>query len=75
MILAACAYFGVRASASVVIGDIGADVQAASAAGARGVLVPTPRTLASEVDRADEVARDLLEAVTRAIAPAVEVST
>jgi HAD superfamily hydrolase (TIGR01662 family) len=46
-----------------VIGDIGADVAAARAAGARGVLVPTPVTRASEVAAAVQVARDLAGAV------------
>jgi phosphoglycolate phosphatase-like HAD superfamily hydrolase len=46
-----------------VIGDIGADVEAARAAGARGVLVPTPLTRREEIEAADEVAPDLLSAV------------
>jgi histidinol-phosphate phosphatase family protein len=47
----------------VVIGDIGADVEAAAAAGARGVLVPTPATRREEVEAAPEVASSLGEAV------------
>jgi HAD superfamily hydrolase (TIGR01662 family) len=47
----------------VVIGDIGRDVEAAHAAGARGILVPTARTRADEVRRAPEVAADLTAAV------------
>jgi beta-phosphoglucomutase-like phosphatase (HAD superfamily) len=47
----------------VVIGDIGADVQAAAAAGARGILVPTSVTRAEEIDAAPEVASSLREAV------------
>jgi phosphoglycolate phosphatase-like HAD superfamily hydrolase len=46
-----------------VVGDIGADVEAARAAGARGVLVPTPRTRPEEVAAAPEVAPDLAAAV------------
>jgi beta-phosphoglucomutase-like phosphatase (HAD superfamily) len=46
-----------------VIGDIGADVDAARAAGARGVLVPTLRTRSEEVAAASEVAPDLEAAV------------
>jgi HAD superfamily hydrolase (TIGR01662 family) len=46
-----------------VIGDIGADVEAARAAGARGILVPTPQTRHEEVRAADEVAVDLESAV------------
>jgi len=47
-----------------VVGDIGADVGAALAAGARPVLVPTAVTLQAEVDAAPETAADLLAAVT-----------
>jgi histidinol-phosphate phosphatase family protein len=61
------ARLGVEPGACVVIGDIGADVEAARAAGARGILVPTPRTRRAEVDAADEVARDLEAAVERAL--------
>ncbi|MDX6722410.1 MAG: hypothetical protein QOD73_814, partial [Solirubrobacteraceae bacterium] len=39
------------------------DVEAARAAGARGVLVPTPRTLQEEVAAAPERAGDLEGAV------------
>jgi HAD superfamily hydrolase (TIGR01662 family) len=47
----------------VVVGDIGADVEAALAAGARPVLVPNRATRAEEVAAAPEVAPDLLAAV------------
>ncbi|MFF0459086.1 D-glycero-alpha-D-manno-heptose-1,7-bisphosphate 7-phosphatase [Streptomyces mexicanus] len=47
----------------VVIGDIGADVEAARRAGAQGVLVPTPVTRPEETAAADHVAPDLLTAV------------
>jgi histidinol-phosphate phosphatase family protein len=63
LILAAAARLGVDPARCVVIGDIGADVQAARAAGARGVLVPTPTTLHDEVRDAPEVAPDLAGAV------------
>ena len=46
-----------------MIGDIGADVEAARAAGARGVLVPTSTTRREEIEAAAEVAPDLLSAV------------
>ena len=46
-----------------MVGDIGADVEAARAAGARGVLVPTPRTRRDEVAAAPDVAPDLASAV------------
>ena len=48
-----------------LIGDIGADVEAARAAGARPILVPTAATRPKEVDAAPEVASDLSEAVGR----------
>ncbi|MGN6187419.1 MAG: HAD-IIIA family hydrolase [Conexibacter sp.] len=54
---------GVPPERCVVIGDIGADVEAARAAGARAVLVPTPRTRPEEVAAAPLVAPDLPTAV------------
>jgi phosphoglycolate phosphatase-like HAD superfamily hydrolase len=51
----------------VVIGDIGADVNAARRAGARGILVPTPATRAEEIDDADEVAPTLAAALDRVL--------
>ena len=63
LVLRAAAELGVAPERCAVIGDIGADVEAARAAGARGVLVPTPRTRTEEVEAAPEVARDLREAV------------
>lgn len=59
----AAAALGVPPERCVVIGDIGADVAAARAAGARGILVPTSRTRPQEVRAAPEVASDLLDAV------------
>jgi histidinol-phosphate phosphatase family protein len=46
-----------------VVGDIGADVEAARAAGARAILVPTAVTRTEEVAAAPVVARDLAAAV------------
>ncbi|MFI1423050.1 D-glycero-alpha-D-manno-heptose-1,7-bisphosphate 7-phosphatase [Streptomyces sp. NPDC020731] len=46
-----------------VIGDIGADVEAARRAGALGVLVPTEQTRPEEIAAAEHVARDLPAAV------------
>ncbi|MBW3574343.1 MAG: HAD family hydrolase [Actinobacteria bacterium] len=68
MVLAAAASLGVPPAACVVIGDIGADVEAAKAAGARGVLVPTRVTRPSEVAAADVVAPDLARAVELVLA-------
>ncbi|MBT2394485.1 HAD-IIIA family hydrolase [Streptomyces sp. ISL-100] len=63
LVLAACERLGVQAARCVVIGDIGSDVAAAHAAGARGVLVPNAMTRPEETAAADETAADLLGAV------------
>ncbi|HEV2773200.1 MAG TPA: HAD-IIIA family hydrolase [Thermoleophilaceae bacterium] len=63
LVLEAAARLGVAPERCAVIGDIGADVDAARAAGARGVLVPTLRTRSEEVAAAREVAPDLEAAV------------
>ena len=63
MVLAAAAALGVAPTECAVVGDIGADVGAALAAGARPVLVPTPVTRREEVEDAPEVATDLRAAV------------
>ncbi|WP_246835718.1 HAD-IIIA family hydrolase [Micromonospora sp. MH33] len=61
----------------VLIGDIGRDMAAALAAGATGILVPTPVTRPEEVAEAPAVARDLPGAVAeilrrdRAVRPVV----
>jgi hypothetical protein len=60
----ACAEAGVDPTRAVMIGDIGADVQAAAAAGVRAVLVPTPETRVEEVRTADRVAPSLADAVS-----------
>jgi HAD superfamily hydrolase (TIGR01662 family) len=70
LIEAAARALGVEPRDCVVIGDIGADVEAASAAGARPLLVPTPATRAEEVAAAPEVAGDLTEAVDLLLGPA-----
>jgi histidinol-phosphate phosphatase family protein len=54
---------GVPVEECAVIGDIGSDVQAARAAGAQPVLVPTSLTLAHEVADAPVVAEGLSAAV------------
>jgi histidinol-phosphate phosphatase family protein len=58
---------GVDPRRCVVIGDTGADVAAAEAAGARGILVPTARTRAEEILSARQVATDLTDAVELAM--------
>jgi HAD superfamily hydrolase (TIGR01662 family) len=64
MVLDACRMLGVPPERCVVVGDTAADVAAASAAGASGVLVPNVATRRAEVARARRVARDLMAAVT-----------
>jgi histidinol-phosphate phosphatase family protein len=63
LVLEAARALGVPPAATVVIGEIGADVGAAAAAGARSILVPTPVTRPEEVQEAPVVAADLDEAV------------
>ncbi|TDQ51541.1 HAD-IIIA family hydrolase [Actinorugispora endophytica] len=63
MIEDAAAELGLSPRDCAVVGDIGADVDAALEAGARPVLVPTEATLAAERLRAPETAVDLIAAV------------
>ncbi|TDC71122.1 HAD-IIIA family hydrolase [Actinomadura sp. GC306] len=63
MIERAARRLGARPSDCAVIGDIGGDVEAAAAAGARGILVPTRRTRPEEVASAAETAPTLRAAV------------
>ncbi|MFJ9728439.1 D-glycero-alpha-D-manno-heptose-1,7-bisphosphate 7-phosphatase [Streptomyces sp. NPDC101209] len=65
LVVEAARRLGVDPSGCVVIGDIAADLGAARAAGARGVLVPNAATLPDEVAQAPETAPDLLTAVRR----------
>ncbi len=60
---------GVRPEACVLIGDTQADLDAARAAGARGVLVPNARTLGSEVARASARATTVSEAIDHLLGP------
>jgi D-glycero-D-manno-heptose 1,7-bisphosphate phosphatase len=73
MVLRAAGRLGVSPSECVVVGDVGADVRAALAAGAWPVLVPNARTLSEEVEAAPSVADDLVGAahlvLTLATAP------
>jgi histidinol-phosphate phosphatase family protein len=59
LVLDAARRLGVEPADCVLIGDIGADVDAARAAGARPLLVPTAATRTEEVAGAPEVATDL----------------
>ncbi|NIZ89511.1 HAD-IIIA family hydrolase [Kineococcus rubinsiae] len=72
MVLAAAAALGVSPAECLVVGDIGADVDAAVSAGARAVLVPMPVTRPEEVEAARttdrvQVAATLAEAVELAL--------
>ncbi|RSS67594.1 HAD-IIIA family hydrolase [Streptomyces sp. WAC06614] len=69
LVLAACAALGADPRRTVVVGDIGADLSAARAAGATGVLVPTPVTRPEEVRAAALTAPDLLGAVRLLLGP------
>ncbi len=70
LVLRAARDLGVDPQRCAVVGDIGADVEAARAAGARGVLVPTPRTRPEEVAAAPEVAADIEDAIDRLLGSA-----
>ena len=70
LIRAAAGALGVDPSDCVVVGDIGSDMEAARAAGARGVLVPTGWTRREEVETAPVVAPDLIAAVELLLGPA-----
>ncbi|MFY1585627.1 HAD-IIIA family hydrolase [Micromonospora sp. WMMD734] len=63
MVHAAARALGTTPDRCVLVGDIAADLGAAAAAGAAGVLVPTPTTRAVEVAAAGQVAADLPAAV------------
>jgi histidinol-phosphate phosphatase family protein len=63
LVLRAASALGVDPAHCAVVGDIGADVAAARAAGARAVLVPTAETRPEEVASAPEIAGTVGEAV------------
>jgi histidinol-phosphate phosphatase family protein len=71
LVEAAARVLGVRTQDCIVIGDIGADVGAAQAAGARAILVPNERTRKEEIAQAPLVANDLDHAVRAVLAGAV----
>ena len=68
MLLDAAAELGVQPGDLAFVGDIGADVEAALAAGAIAVLVPTPVTRTAEVRAAPVVRRTLRDAVAYLLA-------
>ena len=68
LVTAAAQELGLDPDQCLLIGDIGSDVQAALAAGARAVLVPTRKTRVAEIDHAQlfaAVAPNLRTAVRR----------
>lgn len=69
MVLEAARSLGVPPERCAVVGDTGADVGAALAAGARGVLVPNDVTAFDEIDAAAETAADLVAAVEHLLGP------
>jgi D-glycero-D-manno-heptose 1,7-bisphosphate phosphatase len=68
MLLDAAAELGVEPERLAFVGDIGADVEAALAAGAATVLVPTPVTRQAEVSAAPVVRPTLRDAVAYLLA-------
>jgi len=68
MVKDACAALGVDPARCLLVGDIGSDVEAAAAAGATGVLVPTGQTRPEEVAAAEHVRADLAAAVDDVLA-------
>lgn len=63
MLFSACRRLGLEPAQVAFIGDIGADMEAACAAGAAAVLVPTPVTRPEEIAAAPAVAEDLAGAI------------
>jgi histidinol-phosphate phosphatase family protein len=59
LLLGAAGALGVPPERCVMIGDIGADVEAGRAAGMAAVLIPTPVTRAEEIAAAEVVVADL----------------
>lgn len=68
MVKDACAELGVAPERCVLVGDIGSDVEAAEAAGACAILVPTPATRDDETRSAAHVAPTLAAAVDAIVA-------
>ncbi|MGW4801700.1 D-glycero-alpha-D-manno-heptose-1,7-bisphosphate 7-phosphatase, partial [Nonomuraea sp. NPDC004297] len=70
LVIRAAAVLDVSPRDCVVVGDIGRDMEAARAAGARGILVPTAQTPQEEIQQAAEVADDLTDVVDRVLSDA-----
>ncbi|HEX4812662.1 MAG TPA: HAD-IIIA family hydrolase [Nonomuraea sp.] len=67
LVIRAAAVLDVSPRDCVVVGDIGRDMEAARAAGARGILVPTDLTRPEEIEQAPEVADDLTDVADRVL--------
>jgi histidinol-phosphate phosphatase family protein len=70
LLLGAAAALGVDPLRCALIGDIGADIEAAAAAGMRGILVPTAATRPREIADAGERAATFADAVDLLLAGA-----
>jgi HAD superfamily hydrolase (TIGR01662 family) len=70
LLIDAAAALGIDPLRCALIGDIGADVEAAAAAGMRGILVPTPATRPREIANAGERAATFSDAVDLLLAGA-----
>jgi phosphoglycolate phosphatase-like HAD superfamily hydrolase len=68
MVKDATTTLGVAPDRTVLVGDIGSDVEAAHAAGVAAVLVPTPATRPEEVAAAGHTAATLGDAVDELLA-------
>jgi HAD superfamily hydrolase (TIGR01662 family) len=68
MVKDCCDELDVLPARTVLVGDIGSDVEAARSAGAHAVLVPTPATRVEEIATAEHVAPDLVAAVDDLVA-------
>jgi D-glycero-D-manno-heptose 1,7-bisphosphate phosphatase len=72
LVIRAAAVLDVSPRDCVVVGDIGRDMEAAKAAGARGILVPTQETRVEEIRQAAEVAEDLTDVAERVLSAVAE---
>jgi histidinol-phosphate phosphatase family protein len=73
MVLAAARRLAVPVHECVVVGDTGADVAAAQAAGAIALLIPNEVTRSEEIERAPAVFERLDDAVDAVLAARAEV--
>ncbi|MEU4226618.1 HAD-IIIA family hydrolase [Nonomuraea sp. NPDC026600] len=72
LVIRAAAVLDVSPRDCVVVGDIGRDMEAARAAGARGILVPSGQTRAEEIQQAAEVAEGLSDVADRVLSAVAE---